>query len=165
MKFFKIISILTWNHVFRDWNFNTIVAATPKCKPVTECAQSSLAGSPYCLCGTWRAYHTVFHTIAEVQVVQVLFYYGRPTCGHSILQLWFLSSYSFFFLLAYSQRPEIGRLPYMMWPIRPMPIRTNRTYGSYLRPVYVRVHFLPHVGYVRPVGTGVKKAAAYTART
>ena len=39
-------------------------------------------------------------------------YYCRPAysrCGHSILQLWFLSS---FFLLAYSQRSQIGCLPY-----------------------------------------------------
>jgi len=35
----------------------------------------------------------------------------RSRCGHYIFALWFLSIY-FFLFLAYSQRPQIGCLPY-----------------------------------------------------
>jgi len=43
----------------------------------------------------------------------------RNSAGHYIFVLWFILLSSSFLFLAYSQRSEIGRLPYfhtMMWP-------------------------------------------------
>ena len=53
---------------------------------------------------------TSLHYLEKRKPGKLFFFQPPNRAGHYILQLWFLSS--FFFFLAYSQRSQIGCLPY-----------------------------------------------------
>jgi len=103
------------------WNFHRMT----KCVHLVQQRTNTVKDCGKCLCSQSVA-DDVSLSVGKSKLVYSIWIFAmavlRSRCGHSILSLWFVSVFLSFFLafvfLAYSQRLQIGCLPYFhaWWP-------------------------------------------------